>query len=482
FIGSVGAKTIYGVEGDILSFDDARKCTLPEYIDSLNKGLTDLITKNIPYNLDIKICRPIDGKIIDIHSIAQYDKENNIVYGVIQDVTEQKQMEEEILRSQKLESLGVLAGGIAHDFNNLMTVVMGYIELVRMDLPPGHVSRQRLQAAMRGVEQTRELTSRLITFSQGGGPLKEMADVTKILRDAVRKTVKDTAVEVKFDFSQDIWQAEVDDLQITQCFYNLTRNAVEAMPEGGNLTISVENALISTGEVLEMEEGSYLKITFADEGIGIPENFLSKIFDPYFTTKKMGAQHGLGLGLAVCYSVVKQHGGHITAQSSSGKGAAFVLYLPVRADMAITKEVKEPSATGTVRVLIMDDEPQIREIERIYLERWGYEVTEAQDGQEAIDAYKKAFDAGNPFDLVMLDLTVRQGMGGQMAMERLLKINPAIKAIVASGYVTDPVMEDYSNYGFRGAMKKPFQREEMKSLVEKILNPKGENGNENINR
>jgi len=196
----------------------------------------------------------------------------------------------------------------------------------------------------------------------------------------------------------------------------------------------------------------------------------------------MGAQHGLGLGLAVCYSVVKQHGGHITAQSSSGKGAAFVLYLPVRADMAITKEVKEPSATGTVRVLIMDDEPQIREIERIYLERWGYEVTEAQDGQEAIDAYKKAFDAGNPFDLVMLDLTVRQGMGGQMAMTHLLKINPAIKAIVASGYVADPVMEYYSNYGFLGAMKKPFQRAEMKYLVEKVLNPKGENSNENISR
>jgi CheY-like chemotaxis protein len=351
-----------------------------------------------------------------------------------------------------------------------------------MDLPPGHVSRQRLQAAIRGVDQTRELTSRLITFSRGGGPLKEMADVTKILRDAVRKTVKDTEVKAKFDFREDIWQAEVDDLQIIQCFYNLTRNAVEAMPQGGNLTVQAENALMQAGEVPEMEEGSYLKITFADEGGGIPEELQAKIFDPYFTTKKMGAQHGLGLGLAVCYSVIKQHGGHITAQSSAGKGAAFILYLPVRAEMTIKKEVKAPAATGTVRVLIMDDEPQIREIERIYLERWGYEVTEAKDGQEAIDAYKEAFDAGSPFDLVMLDLTVHQGMGGQMAMTHLLKINPAIKAIVASGYVTDPVMEDYSNYGFRGAMKKPFQREEMKFLVEKILNPKGENGNENINR
>ncbi|MCX5842021.1 MAG: ATP-binding protein [Deltaproteobacteria bacterium] len=360
----------------------------------------------------------------------------------------------------------------AHDFNNLMAIVQGYIDLAIIDLPPDHVSRQWLLTAVRSVDQTKDLTSRLITFSRCVGPLKKISDVTEIIRDAVHMNVKGTDIRVTFDFMESLWPAEVDDLQMKQVLYNLTTNAVEAMPEGGNLTVQAENALILAGEVLDLKEGSYLKITFADEGIGIPEEHLSKIFEPYFTTKKMGTQNGLGLGLglAVCYSILKKHGGHITVKSQPGKGASFVLYLPARLYLAKEKKVKERLSTGTVRVLIMDDEPHIREIDRANLERLGHVVAEVKDGQEAIDIYKKALDSGNPFDLVLLDLTVRQGMGGRMAMERLLKIDPSIKAIIASGFVDDPVIENYADYGFLGALKKPFKGEEMKRLLEKILN------------
>ena len=395
---------------------------------------------------------------------------------VINDITTQKRMEEELLRAHKLESLGVLAGGIAHDFNNLMTIVQGYIDLALMDLPPGHVSRQRLLTAIRAVDKTKDLTSRLITFSRGGGPLKKIFDVPAIIRDAVHSTVKGTEVKVKFDFMENLLPAEADELQMKQLFCNLTKNAVEAMPEGGCLTVQAENALIRTGEVLDLKGGSYLKITFADAGIGIPGEHLSKIFDPYFTTKEMGARNGMGLGLTVCYSVLKNHDGHITVNSQPGKGASFVFYLPARPALAVDpakgikgKEVEKTLSTGPVRVLIMDDEHHIRLIERAYLERLGYEVTDAKDGQEAIDTYREALQSGNPFDLVMLDLTVRHGLGGKLAMEGLLKIDPSIKAIIASGYVDDPVIENYNAYGFQGALTKPFKIEVMKYLVEKIL-------------
>jgi PAS domain S-box-containing protein len=389
--------------------------------------------------------------------------------GTHTDLTDRKQMEAELLRAHTLESLGVLAGGIAHDFNNLMAIVQGYIDLVLSDLPFDHVARQRLLTAMRSVEQTKELSNRLITFACGGTPHREIRDVSEIIRDAVHRTVKEAEVRVKFDFMKNLWSVEVDEQQIKQCFYNLATNAVEALPEGGNLTIQAENARISAGEVLDLSDGSYLKITFADDGIGIPDESLSNIFDPYFTTKKTVSRKGLGLGLAVCYSVLKRHGGHITVKSQPGKGTSFFLYLPARMEPAKGKEVRKSASTGTARVLIMDDEPHIREIERAYLERMGYEVTDVSDGQEAIDVYKKALDSAAPFDLVVLDLTVLHGLGGLSAMERLLKIDPSIRAIIASGYVDDPGIENYADYGFQGALKKPFKGEELKSLVEKIL-------------
>jgi PAS domain S-box-containing protein len=389
--------------------------------------------------------------------------------GTHRNITERKRMEEDLLRAHKLESLGILAGGIAHDFNNLMGIVQGYIDLALLDLPPDHVSHRRLLTAMRGVEQTKDLTSRLITFSRGGGPVRQICDLAEMVRKAVLRTIKGTEVEVMFNFADNLWTAEVDELQMTQVFNNLTKNALEAMEEGGKLTIKTENAFIASGEVPDLREGSYIRIIFADEGHGIPEAHLAKIFDPYFTTKGMGAKKGMGLGLSVCHSVLTKHGGQITVKSQFGAGTSFSLYLPTPTDMPKVKEVETLSSTVKVRVLIMDDEPHICHIERAYLERMGYEVTDVGDGQKAIDAYTRAIRSGTPFDLVFLDLTVRQGMGGQLAMERLMKIDPAVKAIIASGYLDDPVIENYEAYGFRGALKKPFNREELESILEKIL-------------
>ena len=390
------------------------------------------------------------------------------------EMTERKQIEEALLRARTLESLGILAGGIAHDFNNLVMIVKGSIGLAIDCLSPSHDACQFLEYAQKSMDQAKELTSQMITFSRGGSPVKKICDVAKIVRDAVQETTKGTVVRVRFDFPDKSCPAEIDEHQIKQVFYNLTTNAVEAMPNGGTIMVKMEHTEIQADDGLPIQEGSYLRITFDDEGLGIPEDHLTKIFDPYFTTKEMGAQKGMGLGLSVCYSVLMKHGGHIAVKSHLGEGASFILYLPLRylplrVYQMKKKKVKITLPPGTSRVLIMDDNYHVRKIERKYLEKLGYEVTDVKDGQEAIDVYKKAFHSGTPFDLVILDLTVPQGWGGQLTLERLLKIDPDISAIIASGYVNDPVIENYGDYGFQGALKKPFKRDEMKKLVEKIL-------------
>ena len=220
------------------------------------------------------------------------------------EINERKQTEEALLRARKLEALGILAGGIAHDFNNLMMVVKGSVDLAIDRLSPNHDAYQFLEYAHKGMDQAKELTNRLITFSRGGSPLRKICDVAKIVRDAVGRTVKGTNVGVRFDFSENIRPAEIDELQMKQVFYNLTTNAVEAMPEGGTLAVLGENVEIRGGDTLPLIQGPYLRITFTDEGVGIPEDHLIKVFDPYFTTKEMGAQKGMGLGLSVCYSIL----------------------------------------------------------------------------------------------------------------------------------------------------------------------------------
>ena len=386
-----------------------------------------------------------------------------------EDVTELRQLESQLSQAQKMEAIGTLAGGIAHDFNNLMTVVLGNVQLAMMRLPENHTSYPLLRAALQSAEQTKDLTSRLITFSKGGLHIKQISDVSGVLREVVRKMVKRTGVRVTFEIEKGLWSAEIDENQIRQVFYNLTMNAIEAMAEGGVLTIQANNTKVQSSDGLPLKEGLYLKIIFTDNGTGIAEENLPRIFDPYFTTKSMGVNKGVGLGLSVCYSVLKKHDGHIAVTSRPGEGATFTLYLPALAEKTHTAKIEQEAPSSSNRVLIMEDEIHVRALERAFLERLGYEVTETGDGREAIDRYKEALLLNNPFDLVILDLTVRQGLGGQLTMERLLKEDPSVKAVIASGYVDEPVVEHYKDYGFQGALKKPFSFEEFEEMVKTVI-------------
>jgi len=264
----------------------------------------------------VRIVRDDSGRIVRI-------------YGANQDITERKRMEEEVLRAHKLESLGILAGGIAHDFNNLMAVVMGNVQLAMMKLPEHHEIYPLLKNALQSTERTRDLTHRLLTFSKGGFPVKHISNVSEVLREIIQKTVKQTNIQVTFDVGENLWSVNVDEDQIRQLFYNLAINAVEAMPEGGTLIIQACNVEMQSLDSLPLTEGKYLMIVFTDSGMGIAEENLVRIFDPYFTTKDMSNQKGMGLGLSVCYSVLKKHDGHIAVASQQRKGTTFTMYLPV---------------------------------------------------------------------------------------------------------------------------------------------------------
>ncbi|MBN1614367.1 MAG: PAS domain S-box protein [Deltaproteobacteria bacterium] len=384
------------------------------------------------------------------------------------DITAQKRMEQELLKAQKLETMGILAGGIAHDFNNLLAGLQGYIDLMRLDFPPEDKVHTRLNAAENAVFHAKELTQRLITFAKGGRPLRTPSDVRSFLVDAAQAALEGFDVKCHLQIASDLWHAEVDEGQIRQVIRNLMLNAAESMPEGGTVTMTAENVTVRSEDHLPVKGGSYIRLSIADKGIGIPKEDLHRIFDPYFSTKGMGVHKGTGLGLSICYSIVNNHEGHIAVESETGKGTIVLVYLPAIADR---KPREEPAVEGLLRgrILIMDDEAIIRDVTGEFLRRLGYTVQTASDGSEAVDLFKKEWESGKPFDLVILDLTIRGGMGGARTLEALTLIDPKVKAIIASGYTDDPVILNYPAYGFLEAITKPFKMDRLKEVVAKWL-------------
>jgi PAS domain S-box-containing protein len=388
------------------------------------------------------------------------------MWAIVRDISERKKTEEEFRKMERLESLGVLAGGIAHDFNNLLTGILGNLSLVQME--EGEELKNILEEATQASIQAKNLTQQLLTFSKGGEPIKGKACIEDIIRDSAKFTLHGSNVSCEYHFANDLRKVEIDKGQFSQVIDNLVINANQSMPEGGKILIKAENTILDEKNSLPLPKGKYIKITFRDEGIGIPGEYLPKIFDPYFSTKRQGS----GLGLATVYSVIQKHGGYITVESKVGKGTSFFIYLPAIEEKEVEKEEKKErkkALTGEGKILIMDDEKIVRRAVTGMLKKLGYIVECAENGEEAISKYKEAMNSGGLFDVVILDLTVSDGMGGKKTIEKLLRIDPDVKAIVSSGYSTDPVMANYEKYGFRAVVAKPFDLKELSEAIKKVL-------------
>lgn len=382
------------------------------------------------------------------------------------DISERKKTETERLTTSKLESLGTLAGGIAHDLNNILTVISGNIGLAQIEAPVDSGSLLGfLSKAGQAAQHAAHLSSQLLTFSKGGAPLKKVVSIGELLEHSAEFALYGSNLRADFDISVDLWKAEVDPGQIEQVVNALMLNAREAMPQGGSVRVRARNIVFEEETNAPLPSGRYIKVTISDRGPGIPDELRTKIFDPYFTTKPTGT----GLGLAISYSVVKKHGGLLLLENSSGEGSSFAFYLRASENGVIAAEARasgRPFHYNHQRILVMDDEEAIRELTSQLLGTLGYEVTAVPDGLEAVRIYERALRKGEHFQAVILDATVRGGMGGVATIERLRSMDPKVNAIICSGYSDEAALSEFLAYGFRGALPKPFTRSELADALQ----------------
>jgi PAS domain S-box-containing protein len=405
-------------------------------------------------------------KWVEANAVAVTWNGEAAVLNFLDDISTRKRFEDELGKLEKLESLGILAGGLAHDFNNFLTSILGNIALARISDADSEKLAKRLAEAERACLQAQGLTQQLLTFSKGGAPVKTKEYIPGLIENSCEFAARGSNVACAYDFAEDLHVVDVDVGQIGQAVHNLVLNAVHAMPQGGTLRVGGRNLVVQQEDGLPLQPGKYVVVTIRDEGVGIPEKILPRIFDPYFTTKQTGS----GLGLATAYSVIKNHDGLLTVESQVAIGTTFRMYLPA-GDGAppVEPPFHRPPATASGSVLLMDDNEAVRLLGADMLEELGYNAAVAADGKEAVALYGEAMEQGRPFDVVILDLTVPGGMGGLETIETLKRIDPQVKAIVSSGYSTDSIMADFQKHGFAGVVPKPYTPEQLTETLNHVM-------------
>lgn len=416
----------------------------------------------------VLVTRELREVPIAVNTSPIKSKDDEIIGMVIvfQDNTERQRTEGELLKTEKMQSLGILAGGIAHDFNNILAAILANIQLAMYKLEKNEDIRNYLSNTMDTARKASDLTKQLLTFSKGGAPVKKDASLVELIKDTTEFALRGAKAVAKFEISDDLWVVSIDEGQISQVLHNLVINAKQAMLKGGVIKIGAENMVID-GEN-SYKPGNYVKITVKDKGLGIPKEHLGKIFDPFFTTKK----DGNGLGLATSYSIITRHNGYLDVESQEGDGATFFIYLPaVNKTIAKVEPRKEVFTTigGGLKILLMDDNIQILSAIGEMLKRSGHQVVLTTDGIKVIEYYQEAINLKEPFDVLIMDLTVPGGLGGQEAIAYLRDLDPNVKAIVSSGYANDPIISEYEKYGFCGFVIKPYRFDELNEVLNRVI-------------
>lgn len=420
---------------------------------------------------DIRFISPGGKKIPIAGSGAPIRSKDSNLIGVVlvfRDISEQKKMEDELFRARNMESLGILAGGLAHDFNNILTGIITNISLAHSLLKGSEEVKELIRNAEQAALRAGRLTRQLLTFSRGGAPVKESSSIKKLITESAKFCLSGANLQCEFLLPDDLWSVEVDRGQVYQVLNNIIFNAKEAMPDGGKITLTARNIEFPLKEDKEynnlLKPGKYIIVSIQDEGSGIKEENLDKIFDPYYTTKDTGT----GLGLTSAYSIIKKHGGYIHVDSVPGKGTLFEFYLPATGVVSKMEEIiVQSDFRGCGKILIMDDDEDVRKVLQKLLMKMGYNAASTAEGGQAIKEYKKAKKAGDPFDLVIMDLTVRGGMQGMDAVRLILKYDPDARIIVSSGYSNAQVMARYKDYGIKAVIAKPFAMEAFLELIKK---------------
>lgn len=454
------------------------KHILPEYYPRFLKEIEEMKAgKDFVKKLVLAITAK-DGRTVmmEFTVITVRDQKGKIVYieSLGRDITARELMEKEMAKAQKLESIGLLAGGIAHDFNNILTAILGSISLAKLEAGSPNMLHERLAHAEEHCLKAKELTNRLLTYSRGGSPLRKTSSMSRILQEAAAFALSGKNIRCKFDLADALWAAQIDEGQMHQVVHYLVNNAAEAMPNGGTIEIGARNIRLDTDQIPPLPAGNYVEWHIRDHGVGIPAEHMKKLFDPYFTTKQMGNIKGLGLGLAICYSIVKNHEGLIIVDSELAAGTIFTVYIPA-VDEATSETEADVSAdvkpSSKRKILLIDDEQILLDVTSSMLIHLGYEVATAQSHKDALNLYGKAKESGQPFSLIIIDLTMRGDEDGKTAINRWLTIHPEVRAVISSGYSHDPVIEEYWKYGFAGAIAKPYTLHELEKTLAKIVVP-----------
>ncbi len=413
--------------------------------------------------------RTRSGRVIlcDWYNAPFLDHNNEItgIISIVEDITEQEKDEKEHLKIAKLEAAGLLAGGIAHDFNNILTAILGNINLALTDTALKENTRKLLLNSEKASIRAKSLTEQLLTFAKGGDPIKETTTLQDIIEESASFVLHGGNVTVEYDFGDNVWPVEADKGQISQVIQNIILNARDAMPAGGTVHLGCRN-LYNSNTIPELDEERLIHLTIKDHGVGVPEDLLQRIFDPYFTTKKDGS----GLGLAVTYSIVQKHGGHIEVESQPNVGTTFHIYLPASTTQYTQVEARPGEGEAEVpwKILIMDDEEMVLAVLEKMLSAQGHTVLRCGEGRHCLEIFAEELARGRPVDLTIMDLTIPGGMGGRETAGKILQLQADARIIVASGYSNDPIMSTYRSYGFTAALAKPFTSQEVRSVIVRL--------------
>jgi len=440
----------------------------PEDWQSAHEMTMRLFSGETPPILEVRLKTKSSGFLTAEINFTEQIEDNRVVgvIGIGRDVTERKRMEEEIQKAQRIDSLGILAGGIAHDFNNILTPILASVSMARGFGTFDDGISEALKDAEKACLRAKGLTQQLLTFAKGGGPVTKSASISQLLKDEVRFALSGSTVKCEYAVPEDICKVEMDEGQVRQVIQNLIINADQAMPAGGTIDVRAANVRIRPSDPLPLKEGRYVKISISDQGIGIPEKHLPRVFDPFYSTKDRGS----GLGLSIAHRIIDKHKGTIQVESELGTGTTFHMYLPSsEKEPAVVERAWAKRIQGKGRILLIDDDEGVRRSAKEMLKRLGYDIECVKDGKEGVRFYLRAKESGRPFATVIMDLTIPGGMGGKEAIKNLKEIDPGARVIVSSGYSDDPVLQDFSEYGFSGVVAKPYSMDDLAEVIHSVL-------------